>query len=222
MVLSAYIHLIGAQEHLLHKDGGKVFLENTYNSSIVKRDGLLDVNLISTNNVAIDERVVNCLDHDMVFFPINIERKHWYLGVVNARECEIHVLDSYGDAFAACNDLAVPIIGLQRQIDIMAKKKELKNQRWRDLRVSEWLVVKKITTPVQKDGSSCGLFMINYMEYWTGTLLSDNVTQNDMENFRLKLIAILWDSELNTMKACPDSEPNDNKGEESSGFYPMS
>ncbi|WVZ53625.1 hypothetical protein U9M48_004538, partial [Paspalum notatum var. saurae] len=66
--------------------------------------------------------------------------------------------------------------------------------------------------------SSCGLFMINYMEYWTGTQLSDNVTQNDMENFRLKLIAILW--ELNTMKACPDSEPepepNDNKGEESS------
>ena len=38
-----------------------------------------------------------------------------------------------------------------------------------------------------------------------------------MKNFRLKLIAILWDSELNTMKACPDSEPNDNKGEESSG-----
>ncbi|WVZ58578.1 hypothetical protein U9M48_008838 [Paspalum notatum var. saurae] len=108
------------------------------------------------------------------------------------------------------------IIGLQRHIDIVAKKKELKNQRWRDLRVSEWPVVEKITTPVQKDGSSCGLFMINYMEYWTGTQLSDNVTQNDMENFRLKLIAILWDSELNTMKPCPDSEPDDNKGEESS------
>ncbi|WVZ77295.1 hypothetical protein U9M48_025178 [Paspalum notatum var. saurae] len=107
------------------------------------------------------------------------------------------------------------VIGLQRQISTVAKTKDLKNHKWRDLQVADWRVVEKITEPMHTDGSFCGLFMINYMEYWTGTQLSDNVTEDDMKNFRLKLIAILWDSELNTRKACPDSEPDDNKKEKS-------
>uniref|UniRef100_A0A804Q3W3 Ubiquitin-like protease family profile domain-containing protein n=1 Tax=Zea mays TaxID=4577 RepID=A0A804Q3W3_MAIZE len=37
--LSAYIHCIGDEEHLLHREGGKVFLENTFISSLLKRDG---------------------------------------------------------------------------------------------------------------------------------------------------------------------------------------
>ncbi|PUZ50589.1 hypothetical protein GQ55_6G069400 [Panicum hallii var. hallii] len=53
--------------------------------------------------------------------------------------------------------------------------------------------------------------MINYMEYWTGIELSDSLTQDDMKNFRLKLIAILWDSELNTRKGCLDSEHDDSE-----------
>ncbi|KAJ1259916.1 hypothetical protein BS78_10G192400 [Paspalum vaginatum] len=151
----------------------------------------------------------------MVFFPINIKNSHWYLGVVNARECEVHVLDSLGEGVGRV-DLAETVVGLQRQINIVAKTKELKNHRWRDLQVADWPIIEKITEPMQTDGSSCGLFMINYMEYWTGTQLSDNVTQDDMKNFRLKLMAILWDSELNTRKACSDSEPDDNKGEKNS------
>uniref|UniRef100_A0A804R7T9 Protein kinase domain-containing protein n=2 Tax=Zea mays TaxID=4577 RepID=A0A804R7T9_MAIZE len=37
--LSAYIHCIRDEEHLLHREGGKVFLENTFISSLLKRDG---------------------------------------------------------------------------------------------------------------------------------------------------------------------------------------
>uniref|UniRef100_A0A804P9X8 Lipoyl-binding domain-containing protein n=1 Tax=Zea mays TaxID=4577 RepID=A0A804P9X8_MAIZE len=37
--LSAYIHCIRGEEHLLHREGGKVFLENTFISSLLKRDG---------------------------------------------------------------------------------------------------------------------------------------------------------------------------------------
>jgi hypothetical protein len=33
-----------------------------------------------------------------------------------------------------------------------------------------------------------------------------------MKRFRLKLIAILWDSELNTRKACLDCEHDNNDG----------
>uniref|UniRef100_A0A804LNI3 Uncharacterized protein n=1 Tax=Zea mays TaxID=4577 RepID=A0A804LNI3_MAIZE len=38
-VLSAYIHCMRDEEHLLHREGGKVFLENTFISSPLKRDG---------------------------------------------------------------------------------------------------------------------------------------------------------------------------------------
>ena len=32
----------------------------------------------------------------VLFIPINIERSHWYLAVVNAQKHEIQVLDSLG------------------------------------------------------------------------------------------------------------------------------
>ncbi|WVZ90406.1 hypothetical protein U9M48_036712 [Paspalum notatum var. saurae] len=50
---------------------------------------------------------------------------------------------------------------------------------------------------------SCGLFMLNYMEYWTGDKLSDNFTQADMTHFREKIAAILLSSDLNQRKGQP-------------------
>ncbi|AQK54473.1 hypothetical protein ZEAMMB73_Zm00001d051541 [Zea mays] len=61
--LSAYIHCIRDEEHLLHREGGKVFLENTFISSLLKRDG-----------------------DPKVFIPMNIENFHWYLTVLNAKK----------------------------------------------------------------------------------------------------------------------------------------
>ncbi|AQK86927.1 hypothetical protein ZEAMMB73_Zm00001d038565 [Zea mays] len=128
--LSAYIHCIRDEEHLLHREGGKVFLENTFISSLLKRDG-----------------------DPKVFIPMNIENFHWYLAVLNAKKVRV----------------------------------------------------------------SCGLWMINYMEYWTGSSLSDNVTQDDITMFRFKLPAILWDSRLNTKKRHQNLDHNvDEDGESSS------
>ncbi|KAL5647921.1 hypothetical protein ACJX0J_042276, partial [Zea mays] len=165
--LSAYIHCIRGEEHLLHREGGKVFLENTFISSLLKRDGDPKV-LLNCKEDTIEKRVDNYLQSDMVFLPMNIENIHWYLAVLNA------------------------------------KKSELK-------------VIKKITTQMQTDGVSCGLWMINYMEYWTGSSLSDNVTQDDITMFRFKLPAILWDSRLNTKKRHQNLDHNvDEDGESSS------
>ncbi|PWZ04334.1 hypothetical protein Zm00014a_027929 [Zea mays] len=61
--LNAYIHCIRGEEHLLHREGGKVFLENTFISSLLKRDG-----------------------DPKVFLPMNIEDFHWYLAVLNAKK----------------------------------------------------------------------------------------------------------------------------------------
>lgn len=113
------------EEHLLHREGGDAFLEDTFISSLLRRDGEYTDVPLSYKEDIIDTRVQNYLKADMVnlnlppsviniynmtmdntskklqclvqlFLPINIKDCHWYLAVVNAKVCEIHVLDSFG------------------------------------------------------------------------------------------------------------------------------
>ena len=92
-----------------------------------------------------------------MFIPINIREMHWYLVVINARNMEIQVLDSLGTS-SGRNDLIdtvslyklnnykslinlksqllilcfynnIKIKGLQRQIDMVSQRKELKDHR---------------------------------------------------------------------------------------------
>ncbi|KAL6662321.1 hypothetical protein ACP70R_000180 [Stipagrostis hirtigluma subsp. patula] len=200
-VISAYIHCIRDEEHLLYREDGKVFLENTYISSILKRDGAYE---ISYKADTIASRVNNYLDHDMIFLPINIEETHWYLAVINSRKREIQVLDSIGKMDRT--DLKTTLIGLQRHINLVAQHKELNRHNWKDLEVATWPVVEMFEQPMQIDGASCGVWMINFMEYWTGSRLSDTITQDEVKNFRFKLPAILWASRLNTRKGYEQQE----------------
>ncbi|XP_062232997.1 uncharacterized protein LOC133930374 [Phragmites australis] len=215
-VINAYICLLRAQEHLQRRSGGTVYLETTYVSTLLKRDGDNNIrmdDLYATHdtieNSTIERRVERYLDHDMVFIPINIEGIHWYLAVIDARKSEIHVLDSMGPVYDR-EDLSTTLNGLQRQIDIVSQLKELKNHKWQNLRVASWPVRQiQFEKIMQTDSCSCGLFMLNYMEYWTGDVLSDNITQDDMIQFRTKLAAILLSSELNKRKGHPSVEEND-------------
>ncbi|AQK43854.1 hypothetical protein ZEAMMB73_Zm00001d025501 [Zea mays] len=174
--LSAYIHCIRDEEHLLHREGGKVFLENTFISSLLKRDGDPKM-LLNCKEDTIEKRVDDYLQSDMVFIPMNIENFHWYLAVLNAKKNEVHVLDSMGQQITDRRDLYTTLKGIERQIKLAAEHKELYQGKWSNLDVASWPVIEKITTQMQTDGVSCGLWMINYMEYWTGSSLSDNVTQ---------------------------------------------
>ncbi|ONL99896.1 hypothetical protein ZEAMMB73_Zm00001d029972 [Zea mays] len=102
-----------------------------------------------------------------VFIPINIRVTHWYLAVINARNMEIQVLDSLGTTF---------------------ERNDLTNSPLREINMGY---------AKQTDGSSCGLFLLNYIEYWTGDELSNSFTQDDMSHFRKKLAAILLSSYMN-------------------------
>ncbi|AQK43856.1 hypothetical protein ZEAMMB73_Zm00001d025501 [Zea mays] len=211
--LSAYIHCIRDEEHLLHREGGKVFLENTFISSLLKRDGDPKM-LLNCKEDTIEKRVDDYLQSDMVFIPMNIENFHWYLAVLNAKKNEVHVLDSMGQQITDRRDLYTTLKGIERQIKLAAEHKELYQGKWSNLDVASWPVIEKITTQMQTDGVSCGLWMINYMEYWTGSSLSDN---DDTTMFRFKLPAILWDSRLNTKKGHQNLDHNvDEDGESSS------
>uniref|UniRef100_A0A0E0LW18 Ubiquitin-like protease family profile domain-containing protein n=1 Tax=Oryza punctata TaxID=4537 RepID=A0A0E0LW18_ORYPU len=65
------------------------------------------------------------------------------------------------------------------------------------------------------DGASCGLFMLKYMEHWTGDTLSHPITQEHMTLFRSKLASILIRWKTNTAQTTPKSEQSDVIGDNS-------
>ncbi|KAM0885669.1 hypothetical protein ACQ4PT_030188 [Festuca glaucescens] len=140
---------------------------------------------------------------DDVFLPINISKTHWYLAVINAKKRLIQVLDSLGPGMGR-SDLTLVLQGLEKHLNLASQRKGFEiGEKWHDLNVTTWSVEEHIQKPLETDGASCGLFMLNFMEYWTGDVLSDYITQEDMKAFRRKLVAILHDSELNKIRGRP-------------------
>ncbi|ONL94560.1 hypothetical protein ZEAMMB73_Zm00001d028042 [Zea mays] len=183
-VIDCYINLIKAQKHLKCRSGGHVLIENAFQFNFLKRDGDVEIRtkeLYPIKDMAqicsAERRVLLYLDHDMVFIPINIRETHWYLVVIHSRNMEIQVLDSLGTSQQDRKDLT-DCVRLQRQTDMIYQRKELKDHRWPDLQVASW-PLKEIEMAYAKQtySSSCGLFLLNYIEYWTGDELSDSFTQ---------------------------------------------
>ncbi|PWZ18987.1 hypothetical protein Zm00014a_044156 [Zea mays] len=101
------------------------------------------VEVVLIDDAFVERKWIECLFQpdtylgDEVFIPINIQGTHWYLAVINARNMEIQVLDSLGTS-SDRNDLTDSIKGLQRQINMVSQRKELKDHRWPDLQVASW------------------------------------------------------------------------------------
>ncbi|AQK76511.1 hypothetical protein ZEAMMB73_Zm00001d018583 [Zea mays] len=166
------------------------------------------VEVVLIDDAFVERKWMECLFQpsaylgDEVFIPINIRETHWYLAVIHARNMEIQVLDSLGTSQDR-KDLTDSIKGLQRQIDMISQRKELKDHRWPDLQVASWPLREiDMGYAKQTDSSSCGLFLLNYIEYWTGDELSDSFTQDDMSHFRKKMAVILLSSDLNKRRGC--------------------
>jgi hypothetical protein len=55
-----------AEKHLQNRPGGTVFLENTFNTSILQRDGKMSEEYLDPKVDYKAKRVCNYFDHDMV------------------------------------------------------------------------------------------------------------------------------------------------------------
>ncbi|TVU41224.1 hypothetical protein EJB05_14725, partial [Eragrostis curvula] len=186
------------------REDGSVYLETTYNSKILWRDAESEIEEKDKHHHSfIIERAQTYLKHDMVFLPINIEEKHWYVGVVNARKHEIQVLDSLNYELGD-DDLVRTLKGLERHFDQVKKLESFKpGEKWKDTQVTKWQIRRPITHRMQFDGMSCGLFMIKFFECWTGNTLSPTFAQNDITNLRCKLAVISVNDPLNKEKGSP-------------------
>ncbi|KAE8789686.1 hypothetical protein D1007_36116 [Hordeum vulgare] len=70
-----------------------------------------------------------------VYIPVNIKNCHWYLAVVNAKICEIQVLDSFGPYVLHSDDLT--LIGLTKHLDIASKSTDfIMGNKWHNLDVA--------------------------------------------------------------------------------------
>lgn len=115
-----------------------------------------------------------------------------------------------------CHLFVQQVEGLQNLFKYASLNMELKADKWPDLNVTTWPREECITSSLQTDGSSCGLWMLNFMEYFTGDILSDIPEQVNMTDFRSKLAVILVDSHLND----DDIRNRDLKDDEDQTFDP--
>ncbi|XP_037404224.1 uncharacterized protein LOC119267026 isoform X3 [Triticum dicoccoides] len=190
-VINAYICCIKDQIHL--QNDNKVYFESPFVTSLFKRDGELG---IQKDSAFMTETVVEYMQHDMIKLPINANNTHWYLAVVNTKKREVQVLESLCWDFDR-DDLAHTLRGVQFHLDLL-KSQNLVKDNWKDVDLTEWKIIEQLQKAIQTDSSSCGLFMIKFMEYFTGCALSYPITQEMITSFRFKLASILLCWKTNT------------------------
>ncbi|XP_020189081.1 uncharacterized protein [Aegilops tauschii subsp. strangulata] len=64
---------------------------------------------------------------------------------------------------------------VQFHLDLL-KSQNLVKDNWKDIDLTEWKITEQLQKAIQKDSSSCGLFMVKFMEYFTECALSYPIT----------------------------------------------
>ncbi|PNT71664.1 ubiquitin-like-specific protease 1A [Brachypodium distachyon] len=160
-----------------------------------------------------------------IFLPLNHSR-HWYLSMVNPSLKEIHILDSLHNPAASkesnCTDqtkLSEVLQGMERYMELLDTTEDNTahtNAIWTDFKVSTWKRKFIRGLPQQRDGSSCGLFMLKFMENWLGEKLQERFTQRQIDTFRKELPCTLLRCNLNKAPYM-DSPPEGNSPQISNG-----
>ncbi|XP_073363275.1 uncharacterized protein [Aegilops tauschii subsp. strangulata] len=128
------------------------------------------------------------------FIPLNVGNTHWITVVMHNRK-EFRVFDSlYPLEFSLDT---VKALRLAIAID-MEEANCITPGKYPD--VTKWPIIPQIDMPLQEDGNSCGLFVIEVMEHWDGDRWTANFTQGTVNARRRRLIAELVLSPTNTLE----------------------
>ncbi|KAL6604013.1 hypothetical protein ACP70R_044374 [Stipagrostis hirtigluma subsp. patula] len=209
-VMNAYTCCMRAQAHMQNRAEWNAYLEDTFVSGILKRDSKIKFTKEDVKTDTFVQRTKNCLKYSMV-------------------------LDSLCWSFH-CKDLALTLQGLEKHFNILQELDNSICHEWKDLKVTTWTIKEVLPRAIQKDSSaSCDLFVLKFIEFWTGDELSRSITQlffvcnanlrlhasfslattpdsytstqKAMAKFRLKLAAKLIHWKTNVAKRATKSEP---------------
>lgn len=129
---------------------------------------------------------IDVLAYDILLFPININKTHWVLVVINMRERCFFYTDSYhsedaiGATFRICSWLYAEVLSKHGS----AKAEGLRISKWRSL-ANKYIFARRTTFPMalvppntkvgdqiriphQEDMNSCGVFVMKNMECLAG------------------------------------------------------
>ncbi|XP_044451638.1 uncharacterized protein [Triticum aestivum] len=204
-VLDAAIELLRLDGLEGVRDHGTVYVERSTIVNILKRDGTVpNCTLDVLSGKSGTKWGDNYLKHDMIFLPSNIPKNHWFLAVVNSQKREIQILDSLQSRNNR-KEVIAALLGMETHIDIAVMENGMQGSRWPDTQVASW-PIKDYEVPQQTDGCSCALWVLKFIQYWTGVRLSAIFNQDDIRQFRRWLAAALINSphnELKVRKAIP-------------------
>lgn len=207
------------------RDGKKVFVESTINVQKLVAD--IEHHRIGTSSdigkARSIGRVIAYLDHDMILLPLNTGL-HWYLAALDAPKREVQILNS-APGIGPTDELDYALEAITTWFQQAEERiKQLPNPtNWPDFNVASWKKTIK-GLPTQKDGSSCGLYLLKYIMLWTGSKLSKTFSKKDIDMYRRQLAHDILNSERNSLgknkkpdqtKAIPDDGVSTKKGKRS-------
>nr|XP_040258169.1 uncharacterized protein LOC120975593 [Aegilops tauschii subsp. strangulata] len=132
---------------------------------------------------------------DKSFIPLNVGNTHWITVVMHNLKKEFRVFDSlYSLEFSLDS---VKALRLAIAID-MEEANRITPGKYPD--VTKWPIIPQIDMPLQEDGNSCGLFVIEVMERWDGDRWTADFTQGTVNARRRRLVAELVLSPTNTLE----------------------
>ncbi|XP_073355659.1 uncharacterized protein [Aegilops tauschii subsp. strangulata] len=132
---------------------------------------------------------------DKSFIPLNVGNTHWITVVMHNLKKEFRVFDSlYPLEFSLDT---VKALRLAIAID-MDEANRITPGKYPD--VTKWPIIPQIDMPLQEDGNSCGLFVIEVMEHWDGDRWTADFTHGTVNARRRRLVAELVLSPTNTLE----------------------
>ncbi|KAM0931877.1 hypothetical protein ACQ4PT_000052 [Festuca glaucescens] len=130
---------------------------------------------------------------EKIYFPLNIGNTHWMTVVMHMLKQEFQVFNSLYPL-----DLTLETIqALWRQIGQDMQVANETGGNYPD--VTNWPIL-EYDMPQQRDGNSCGLFVIECMEHWDGDRMSAEISQVKIDARQRHVIAEMMLSPSNTLE----------------------
>ncbi|XP_044346520.1 ubiquitin-like-specific protease 1A [Triticum aestivum] len=132
---------------------------------------------------------------DKAYFPFHVEEKHWITFLMHNKKKEFQVLNSTGKCSKA-------VLKKIRQLRAEIAKDTLEVNSLVQLEhpdVSSW-PINEYDMPLQKDGVSCGLFVVKCIQNWNGDEWIFDFDQPEVNASRGRILAEILFSECNTME----------------------
>ncbi|XBI13345.1 hypothetical protein VPH35_140088 [Triticum aestivum] len=193
-------------KHLQHRDFSDRYISTTWFPKFMfsrARGKTKSVNDLDSEHVTKKTKVLaRVMDEyfrrDKAYFPMHVNDNHWITIAMHTVKEEFQVLDSNSKG-AISQRIRNMIATLRAEIskDIMEANSTLEEKKIPD--VSSW-PINEYKMPRQKDGVSCGLFVMWCIKYWDGDRWTHEFDQEEINASRPRIVTKIIFSEVNKLE----------------------